>query len=316
MKRICILATITLLTSLMLHAQALEELEKKIAADNHIQTKTQFDYNYIAGKPEANGLKTIQTKYDHNGDIVQKSTYTNKGAESGSEIYEYDSRGNRTLYERTGSSIYKKTSQYNANNDLILESGFNGSENFRNEFHYDGTKIASAKYTQGGTTTQEIKYTHSGNTATAKVYTQGTTHSATLVMKYDNKGNLLEEITQSPDGRELEKKTYTYDSNSNLTEETKNQGGEFDYRIIYTYTAKGYPKEVAEETRVKEKHTKKLYTYDSQENLIKFEWRRNPDEEFNRKTYTYDTRGICLSEETCYPKTKFMRLAKFEYTYY
>ena len=59
------------------------------------------------------------------------------------------------------------------------------------------------------------------------------------------------------------------------------------------------------------KYDKKVFTYDASGNLKAYKWRRNGSDEFNVKTYTYNTKGICLTEHTFYPKTKYESQVEF-----
>jgi hypothetical protein len=120
----------------------------------------------------------------------------------------------------------------------------------------------------------------------------------------------------SIDNRELEKKTFKYSSASQLLSEEKTRGGNFFYNITNVYDTKGNLIKVYEETITKKKYLKKEYTFDSSGNLVSYKWRRNPDNEFNEKKYTYNPAGVCLTEQTYYPKTKYRSLVKYSYTYY
>jgi hypothetical protein len=316
MKYISLLLIILVILPVTLKAQALEELEKRIASENGIRSKTRLDYKYSDGKMAKSGIKTSLTTYNRAGDVLQEDYLNEKGVVTGSEKYDYDANGNRTLYERNGNSKYKKQTQYNSQNQIMLEAGFNGSENFRNEYSYSGGKVSEIVYTLGSKVQQKLKYSWSGNTAQVSVYTGGNSLSLKIKMVYDARGNLVEETTYTTAGKELEKKEYRYDSYSRLLEEVKTKNGKFYYRITNTYSPRGNLQEVAEETLSKKRYAKKVYVYDDQGNLFQYKWRRNPDEEFNVKSYTYDSKGICLTEHTLYPATHFELLSKYEYEFY
>lgn len=317
MKHFYTVLTALLFLSSNLSAQALEELEKQIALKNQIKTASKFDHKYSAGKVEKKGVKTSETTYNRSGDKLKIDYLNDKGVVTATETYSYDNSGNRTLFEQTGSSKYKKESRYNSQNKLVYESGFNGTEEFVNEYRYsaDG-KLIEIKYSTSGRIQQKLVYTYNGATANVDIYARGSTLSSKMKMAYDSKGNLITETTLSLDNRELEKKEYTYNASSQILTESKKVGGALHYRLTYVYNARGSLASISEETLSKKKYVKKEYVYDAMGNLITYKWRRNPDEEFNSKTYTYDPKGICLTEYTLYPKTKFELLSKYEYTFY
>ena len=298
--------------------QVIEEREKQSAARNHIKTKTQIDFNYQTGTVSKNGNKTSVTLYSQAGDILQKSFLDPKGQVIGSERYEYDDDNNRILFEREGSgSVYKKTSGYDSRNHLVLETGFNGTENFRNEFRYNSSgKLTEASYFINNRLQQRLIYENSGNISNVDIYTAGTTLSSKMRMVYNSQEQITEETTSGIDGKELEKKVYKYNLSSQLLEESKTVKGVLHYRITYSYDNRGNLLSVHEETPARAKYAKKMYSFDSAGNLIEYKWRRSPDEEFNVKSYTYDTKGICLSEHTFYPKTKYELLSRFQYEFY
>jgi len=313
-----IISFVLLFITSRLSSQTLEEREKQIAARNHIKTKIQTDFNYQAGKIAKTGIKTSVTTYTSSGDILQISFFNSKGQNIGTETYTYDQNNNRTLFEREGSgNNYKKISEFNARNNLILETGFNGTENFRNEYSYNSSgKLLEVSYIVNNRVQQKLIYENSGNITNVSNYMAGTTLTSKIRMVYDNKGQIVEETTYSIDGRELGKKAYKYTTSSQLVEETKTQKGSMYYRITYSYDSRGNLLSIYEETLSKKNYAKKLYSYDAAGNLVEYKWRRNPDEEFNVKTYTYNSQGICLTEHTFYPNTKFELLSKFEYEFY
>lgn len=299
-------------------SQTLEEREKQIAAQNHIKTKIQIDYNYKTGKISKSGIITSRTYYSRSGDILRKEFLNSKGHIIGKEIYEYDRNNNRTLYEREGSgSKYKKISEYDSKNNLVVESGFNGTENFRNKYNYTSAgKLHEVVYTINDGIKQKLVYRNSGNTTNIETYMGGASLTSKIKIVYDIKGNIIKETTYSIGGNELEEKEYKYNLSSQLLEETKTRKGKFYYRYAYNYDSKGNLLSLYEETLAKKNYAKKVFTYDVAGNLTEYKWRRNPDEEFNSKKYTYNSKGICLSEHTYYPDTKYELLSKYEYEFY
>jgi hypothetical protein len=308
----------SLLTSLNSFSQTIEEQEKQIAANNHIKIKTQFDYKYINGVIAKTGTKSSNTTYSKTGEILQVDLLDIKEQVVGWEKYTYDENDNRTLFEREGSgSKYKKVSSYNAKNDLVLESGFNGTENFRNDYVYNAAgELSEVTYLVNSKINRRLIYEHSGNITHVGIFTGGTTLTSKIKMTYDANGNLIEETHYSVDDRETEKKTFKYNASKELIEEVKTQGGKFYYKITQDYDVQGRLVKVSEETIAKARYIKKTFSFDAAGNLTEYKWRRSPDEEFNVKTYTFNPNGVCLTEHTLYPESKFELLSKFEYEYY
>ncbi len=318
MKSNFLIPFIFLFISSHVFSQTLEEREKLIAFQNQIKSKTHIDFSYQAGEPTKTGIITSKTLYSRSGEILRKDFINAKGQVTGSEIYEYDLNNNRTLYKREGTgSKYTKSSGYDAKNNLLFETGFNGSENFRNDFNYNSSnQLETATYTINSNLRQKLIYKNTGSTTIVETYMGGNTLISKIRMVYDSKGNIIEETTYSVNGKEIEKKEYKYNSSSQILEETKTQKGNFYYRNTYTYDSKGNLLSLYEQTLAKREYAKKIYSYDLFENLLEYKWRRNPDEKFNVKTYTYNIRGICLTEHTYYPGTNYELLSKYEYEFY
>jgi hypothetical protein len=318
MKYRLIISSILLSVFSHLFSQTLEELEKKIAEENHISKKIQYDHKYIKGKPSSTGVKTISKSYSPQGELLEENTFNNKGEVIGWEKYEYDYNGNRTLYERENTnSKYKKASKYDDSDKLLMEAGFNGAENFRNEYEYtaDG-KVSKITYMSGNRIVQKITYIYSGSSASVEIYGGGNMLASKMELKYDAHGNVIEEKKLDVNGTELEKKIFEYDASGNILKEVKTRKGNFEYSLMYTYDSANRLLRIAEETIAKKKYDKKVYTYDVNGNLTEYKWRRNPDDEFNIKKFTYDPKGVCLTEYTFYPQTKYEVLSKFEYEFH
>jgi hypothetical protein len=318
MKRLLNIIFILSFILSMISGQTLEEREKKIVFQNKILSKTQFDYDYSNSIVSKQGAKISITRYNKTGDIIEENLLNNKGLVTGWEKYEYDTKGNKTLYERSGNSgKYSKAYKYDQKNNLILESGFNGTENFSNSFTYNSSnKPETIIYTVNNKIEEKHVYAYSGEVSIISIYSSDQTLTSKLKLVYDNKGNVLEETLLGLDNKEAEKKSYKYNSTYQLTEEEKNSGGVLRYKFTYVYDASGNLLSVSEETKSFKKYIKKSYTYDSLGNLTEYKWRRSPDTEFNSKTYTYNSKGICLSEHTYYPNTKFELMSKYEYEFY
>jgi hypothetical protein len=164
---------------------------------------------------------------------------------------------------------------------------------------------------------QEKRVFVKDNTATlVSVYNAGGALTSRLVLKYDNKGNLVEEAVFGLNQSELEKKTYNYDDRRNLKEEARYKLDKITLKTTYDYNPEGALLEIREEAPGVTRFVKKSLSYDDKGNLTEIKWRRKGSEEFNRITYQYDGRGLCISADTYYPATKYRVLTKYVYESY
>ena len=317
MKRLKILFILLYCLSCILNGQTIEEREKKIIARNKIKTKIQLDYSYDKGILSKQGKKISFTTYSTSGDVLEENKLDSKEQIIAWEKYQYDKNGNRVLYDRSnGVNKYNKTYQYDANNNVIMESGFDGAENFKNSITYNSKgKPVEIIYLINNILDERRAYEYLGNVSIISIYKTGNVLASKLKLVYDDKGNVIEETMYSMDNKELEKKTLSYDNASRQIAEEKNKGGIFFYKLTYTYNENGDLLTVSEENTSDKKFIKKSYSYDIWGNMTDYKWRRNPNEEFNIKTYTYDLHGICQTEHTYYPSTKFELLTKYEYEF-
>ncbi len=301
-----------------LFGQNIEENEQKVISKNGVIAKTQWDYNYSNGKTSKTGKKTIRTTYNRKGQALSVDAFNMKGEIISSEKYEYDSDGNKTLYERVSTNgKYKKAYQYNNKNQIVLEAGFNGSEPFRNTYQYNLKGLpVEIVYVLSNRTDEKRIYDYSGNTASVEVYKSGNQLASKLKLIYDDLDRITKEILYSLNNTELEKKIFEYNSGNNLVKEEKYRSGKFYYRISYTYDSNGRLLKVAEQNAGSSKFDKKVYTYNSSGQLTEYKWRRGSDDKFNVKQYTYDGKGLCISEYTYYPATDFKVLTKYTYEYF
>ena len=300
-------------------AQTPEDVKnKEVMARNKVKQQTSWDYKYMGGKPDKNGVKTSVTLFSTSGEITQVNAFNPAGAVLHTEKYNYDSRGNKTEYTRkSGDNSYQKKYVYNEKNLLIEESGFDGVENFRNLYAYDGQgNMTEIRYLKNSVMHEKRVFDKDGVTTTVSVYNKTGALTSKLVLIYDSRNNLIEEsiygINQSP----LEKKTYNYDEKKKLKEEARYKLNKITVRNTYNYSPTGSLTEITEESPNVQRFTKKSMSYDARGNLVEIKWRRNSSEEFNSITYQYDDKGLCQTADTYYPSTKYRVLTKYTYDFY
>ncbi|MBN1415511.1 MAG: hypothetical protein JW973_10455 [Bacteroidales bacterium] len=300
-------------------AQTPEDVKnKEVMARNKVKQQTSWDYKYVGGKPDKNGVKTSVTLFSTSGEIAQVNAFNPAGAVLHTEKYNYDTRGNKTEYTRkSGDNSYQKKYVYNEKNLLIEESGFDGVENFRNLYAYDAHgNMTEIRYLKNSVLHEKRVFKKDGVTTTVSVYNKTGALTSKLVLIYDSRNNLIEEsiygINQSP----LEKKTYNYDEKKKLKEEARYKLNKITIRNTYNYSPTGSLTEITEESPTVKSFTKKSMSYDAKGNLIEIKWRRNSSEEFNSISYQYNDKGLCQTADTYYPSTKYRVLTKYTYDFY
>jgi hypothetical protein len=301
------------------HAQSTDDLKNKEAiALNKVHTRVSWDYQYSGEKPGKTGVKTSITTFTDKGDISQVDALNPKGTVTHSEKYRYDARGNKTEYTRTsGESSYQKKYVYNNKNQLTEESGFDGIENFRNLYNYNAQgEMTEIRYMKKSVLFEKRVFEKKDATTTVSVFNTAGVLTSKLLLKYDTRGNLIEEIVYGGNQSELEKKTYHYDDNKNLKEEAKYKLDRITLKTSYNYDPSGAMTEITEETPGVARFVKKSFTYDPKGSLLEIKWRRKGTEEFNRITYQYDDRGLCTSADTYYPATHYRVLTRYTYAYF
>ena len=307
-----------LIVAIVSNAQTLEELELKALAQNKVKTKSQWDFKYIEGKPLDSDNESARTIYNTEGQEIERSSLNPKGETVNFEKNQYDERGNRIYYERSGTSgNYRKTSKYSSDNQILHEFGFNGSESFDNTYVYNSDgKLKEIVYKLDGDIDEKRVYSHKGNISTVGVYKLGEHLISKVRLVYNNNQSIIEETILSPDDAEIESKFYGYTPNNQIFTEEKKRDGQRIYLISYEYDDKGNLLNIYEESPTEKKYVKKSYKYDKEGSLIEYQWRRNESIEFNQKLYKYNDKGLCTEVETYYPKTDFRMGTRYEYEFY
>ena len=124
------------------------------------------------------------------------------------------------------------------------------------------------------------------------------------VYKYDENGNLVEELTYSPDGKELRVTVLnTYDSNGNLIEVIdKGKYSNSTTHILYKYDAQG---NMIEKLRTDDSDYqdwwRTLKKFDSFGNEIENIEYKAEDTEYSRTLYIYDKYSNLIETKYSYP---------------
>lgn len=299
-------------------SQTIEEKERELFKEFNVKTRENTDYTFTKGKFSKTGRITNLSTFDKNGQILQNKSYNLKGEVTTIEKYAYDVNGNRTLYERQSlSGEYKKESEYDTDNNLVEEYGYDGSATFQTNLKYNNSnRVLEIVYTIADDIDEKRVYSYEGNTAQVEIFKNGKYLSSKVNLVFNENNQVLSEVLVTLEGKILESKSYEYNSSKNIVKEVKYKNGEFFLEITYDYDDHQNLLTVSEKTKTEDKFVKKKYAYDDNSRIIKYEWKRNPDDEYNIKAYKYSDKGVCDEVHTYYPKTDYKILTRYSYTYY
>lgn len=318
MKKIFSFLLLLTTTFSFIIAQTIEEQERELFKKYQVKERISYDFPYKDGVMEKHGVKTSMSKYNRSGLVVMTFTFNAKGDTTVKEYYGYDARGNRVLYERYSvSGEYKKTSEYDMVDNIILEAGYDGSASFKTVYTYEkGGKVMEIKYYVDNLLDEKRVYSYSGKNATVSVLHKGKDPKSTIQLIFDDKGQILKETTLGLDGTELERRVLQYNAKGQVLLEEKYRLGKLNNRLEYIYNANGDLIKLSEDTGANDKYDKKLYEYDTQGRVSVYKWKRKTETDYNLKKYTYGSSGVCVEEYTNYPKTNYKLLTRYEYTFY
>ncbi len=299
-------------------SQTIEEKERELFKEHGVKTRENTDYTFTGDKFSKSGRITNISTYDKNGLILENKSFNHKGEVSTIEKYQYDTHGNRTLYERESlSGEYKKESEYDTENNLIEEYGYDGSATFQTTLKYDDkNRVLEIVYLIANDVDEKRAYTYEGNTAQVKILKNGKYLTSKVNLVFNESGEVLSEVLVSLDGKILESKSYEYNQFGNITKEVKYKNGELFLEITYEYDEHQNLLTVSEKTKTETKFVKKKYSYDEKNRITEYQWKRDPDDEYNIKAYKYNTNEVCEEVHTYYPKTDYKILTRYTYSYY
>ncbi len=298
-----------------------EATEQQWIRENHIQTKTQYDHSYVNGKPASKGYTSSVTTYDKNGNIVEEKNYRRSGEVLYINTYKYDSQGNRIEYVKYDGNRekinYKQSFVFDGKGNKLIETGYNGADHYKNTYKYDGQgNLIEINYYVDDELDEQRQLRRDGNLTEIKVYDGQGAFKFTLLNRYDNRKNLIEEVKNEVNNTTSRKVNYDYDQHANLNEEVKYLYGNFTYRMIYKYDQKNNLLEVKEEKPGSDPYILKKYTYTPGGMLTKEEWRPDADKKFSVKEYTRNSNGTVQNIDCFFASYDFRVLYKFKYEYF
>jgi hypothetical protein len=318
MKRIITFILFTTYLFSAIYSQNIEEKERELLKEYKVQTRTNTDYIFTNDKFSKKGRKTNTSVFNEDGRVLENKAFNLKGEVSTIEKYEYDKNGNRTLYERQSlSGEYKKESEYDIENKLIEEYGYDGSGTFRTVLKYDEkNRVLEITYLISDEIDEKRVYNYDDNKAVVEILKNGENLISKVNLSFDNSGQIIKEEIKTLDGKVLESKEFKYNEKGNVISEIKVKNGEFFYEITYEYDTNQNLLTISEATKAEKKFVKKQYKYDEIGRVVEYQWKRNPDDEYNIKAYKYKDRGVCEEVHTYYPRTDYKILTKYSYTFF
>jgi hypothetical protein len=168
-------------------------------------------YSFTIWETEVNGNKIKKSEYkkfDEKGNLLKRIQYLDSFAIIDSFSYEY--KNNLIINKKefsNGKWFYQTIYKYNENNKLVLETEYNRKNKFQ----------SCSKHFYISENVEAIEYYDISN----ELYCIDT-------LKYDNKGNLIEETQYIPDGFWFQHHTYDYDNNNNLIIQKTEANPEYD----------------------------------------------------------------------------------------
>lgn len=311
------LIIVVLFSSIAVIAQDnLEKREKERMSVNKIRKQTQWAYDYVDGKPSANGYVSCVTTYDKFGNAVEIVNYKADGKITSILNYTYDSKGNKTSYTRYKGNreklTYSQKIQYDAQGNKLSETGFDGSSNYINNFIYTNGKLNEIRYNTDNQLSEIRKFQYNSNKTDIVITNAGNQVIAKEINIYDTKNNLIEEARYANQDV-TQKKQYQYDPKGNVVEETKHQYGNFSYKKKYTYDKNGNLLKIEDEKADGSLVVSNNYSYDSKGNILEERWRKENSNDDSYKKYSYNEKGLYTSMDCYFSSYKFYVLYKYTY---
>jgi hypothetical protein len=298
-----------------------EDISKQLINQNNVKAQTTFDYDYLNGKPVKKGTRSLSIKFDNNGNKTEEIGYKMNGSVHYVQTYAYDSRsrmieyakyiGNREKLE------YKITIKYNPSGQKLNESGFNGTEAFRNAYTYDSNgKLTEITYFIGNKVDEKRKLTYNGNETEINVYNGAGAHLYRLVDTHDSHNNLIQELQYDNKNNLTRKMVYRYDARGNQIAEEKYMNGKQVYVTERTFDSKNLLTEVYQENSGGSKFLSNKYKYDGQGRLIEEQYRSEAARDFSKNVYRYQNNGLRETVDSYFASYKYQVLYVYAYETY
>lgn len=297
-----------------------EAKERERMFKNKVIRQTQWQYDYINGKPTIQGIKNSVSSFDKNGNLIQLINYDVNGKCRSVVVYTYDNNNNKTSYSRFSDSLktltYNQKILYNQKGLKVAETGFDGASAFTNTFTYnDQDKISTIIYKSDNRITEQRVFKHTRNTTEMTIMNANNVVLSKETTMFDNKNNVLEETKYVQDNV-TQRSSYSYDPvTGKKVEESKENLGNLAYKRKYTYNAQGFITQITEEKQDVKPFISYMYKYDAKGNLIEEKWTKEPNSEYSTKSHKYDTKGLLVETESYNATFKVPVIYRYTYVF-
>ncbi len=321
MKTLSILLLMAFLPFSELIAQLPQALENNTIIKRDIKAQTQINFKFKNGEPADEGYKNSFKEFDRNGNVI-KEEYYRRGDINQELSYKYNQNQDKTEYVNYSVEEdevrFKQTIDYNSQGKKVRERRFNGSEHRVIDYKYNSAgKLSNIiKKDRKGNLVQKRVFSYEGNTAKIRVLNNKDQLISRIVNKYDDNGNLIENLEYNPNGKRTKKITYKFNDNNKKIEEIKYQKGNFIYRKEFAYNNNNQLVEIQKEQPKDKIHISKIFEYNSEGNLSKEMWYDSMAEEYSHKKYSYNNRGIVKKAEVYYALYNSRMLYRYNYEFY
>ncbi|MGC8803063.1 MAG: hypothetical protein ACP5PS_04735 [Bacteroidales bacterium] len=310
-----------------LQGQDIDIFTKDRVQKFRIRTVTLFEYDYVNGKPETKGIKAEVDSFDTQGQKILQVNYREDGSIMSIATFKYDSWGNKTEIlkqstdDRDKSRLvlnYSLSVRYDSKGNKMLETGFNGVEDFKNVYNYNREgKLAEVNFfIRKRLDEKRVVVSTDEQSTNMKILDGFGTLKYMLRYNYNTDGKVTEETRIENDNSVSQRIVYTYDKNGVLSGEAKYINEKLLHKISYVYNPKGLLSEIYKETPESGRFLISKYLYDENNQIKEFQWREEANKEFSRSIFTYDASGLCKTVDSYYARYKRQVLSVYIYTFY
>ncbi|MFP4059737.1 MAG: hypothetical protein ACLFUC_04585 [Bacteroidales bacterium] len=322
-KYLFCLTTIFILPLFVAGQLGFEQLEKEIVKKLSIKSKEQWDYGYTSkGEVSSRGYQSSKTTYDHFGNIIEVVNMKRGGDTLNILAYQYDRQGNRLSYVKYDNGkrekiTYMQKFTYDSKGNKLLETGFNGADNYNNIYKYSSTgDLLEIKYYVGKRLDQRRVFEYSGNSTQINVFDGNDKLMFRLENKYNDMGKIVIEQRLEKDNSVSKKTEIKYHNDGKISETEKQQFGKIVNVIEYIYEPNGQLRAIYEQENDSPRYLKYSYTYSDNGRIEHEKWRNGPDASFSTKDYKYDNQGKVETIDCFFATYKYKVLYRFNYDFY
>jgi YD repeat-containing protein len=301
-------------------SEDLNDVSKLLINQNNVKAQTTFDYDYINGKPAKKGTRSLSVKFDSRGNKIEEIGYKQNGSVHYVQTYSYDNASRMTDYSKyignRETLEYKIAIKYDGRGNKLIETGFNGTEAFRNTYTYDGRgNLTEIIYYVGSRVDEKRKLTHHESNVEISVQNGGGVQLYRLVDTYDKK-NLVQELQFDNKGNITRKMVYKYDAKGNQILEEKYMNGKQVYKIDRDFDARGLLSEVYQENNGGTRFLSNKYKYDAKGRITEEQYRSEGARDFSKNVYRYQNNGLRETVDSYFASYKYQVLYVYAYETY